>query len=152
MRKSLIFIIFALVFLTPFILQADIYTTMQEIVNTMEGYVIFLEDSLNQEIVHFQADIIGEDGKSFSRTFHEGWTYGITAFADWRVTDLDITIYKDVDGQWVELESDDAVDNHPTVTIVPSSTGIYLIELGVYSFAEDYTVAHYGMLIYHELH
>lgn len=66
MRKSLIFIIFALVFLTPFILQADIYTTMQEIVNTMEGYVIFLEDSLNQEIVHFQADIIVEDGKSFS--------------------------------------------------------------------------------------
>jgi len=142
---------FVLILMTPAILQADIYTTMQEIMITMEDYVIYLEDSLEQEIVHLQADIIGTDGSSFTRTLHEGWTYGITAFTDWRVEDLDITIYKDVDGQWIELESDDAAGNDPTVMIEPSSTGIYLIELEVYKFNEDYTAAHYGMIIYHEI-
>ena len=151
MRKINVIIMFVLILMTPAILQADIYTTMQEIMITMEDYVIYLEDSLEQEIVHLQADIIGTDGSSFTRTLHEGWIYGITAFADWRVEDLDIIIYKDVDGQWVELESDDATDNNPTVIIEPSSTGIYLIELEVYKFNEDYTAAHFGMIIYHEI-
>jgi len=151
MKKIKILIILSLFLLTPIFLHADMYTTMKEIINTMEGYVIFLEDSLDQEIVHLQADIIGTEGTSFTRTLHEGWTYGVTAFGDWRINDLDITIYKDVDGQWVEIEKDEAVNNHPTISVVPSSTGTYLIELSVYAFNEDYTVAHYGMLVYHEL-
>ena len=125
---------------------------MKDVIIEMAGYVAFLEDSLDQEIVHMQADIITEDGKTFTRTLHEGWTYGVTAYGDWRVDDLDITIYKDVDGEWVKIVDDEATDNHPTVTVKLSTTGIYLIELEVYSFNKDYTAAHYGMLIYHELY
>ena len=146
---SLLFVFFTL---CPMLLQADEYTTMKNIMIEMAGYVEFLEDSLEQEIVHMQADIITDDGKSFTRTLHEGWTYGVSAFADWRVSDLDITVYKDVDGEWVEIESDAETDNTPFVTIEPSQTGVYLIELEVYEFAEEYTAAHYGMLIYHELY
>jgi hypothetical protein len=117
----------------------------------MAGYVEYLEDSLDQEIVHMQADIISDEGTTFTRTLHDGWTYGVAAFADWRVNDLDITVYKDVDGEWVEIQSDDETDNTPSVVITPSQTGIYLLSLDVYEFAEEYTAAHYGMLIYHEL-
>jgi len=152
MHKNMVLIVFALVLLIPTFLRADEYTSMKDVIIEMAGYVAFLEDSLDQEIVHMQADIITEDGKTFTRTLHEGWTYGVTAYGDWRVDDLDITIYKDVDGEWVKITGDEATNNHPMVTVKPSTTGIYLIELEVYSFNKDYTAAHYGMLIYHEIY
>jgi hypothetical protein len=133
------------------ILHADIYTTMKGVMDDMTEYVYFLEDSLDQEIVHVQADIITGDGTTFSRTLHQGWTYGIAAFGDWRIKDLDITVYIDVDGEWVEVNSDDESDNHPVVTVEPTATNMYLIELSVYKWDEDYSAAHYGMLIYHEI-
>jgi len=151
MRPFILSILFTLIVVFPAMLQADEYTTMKNILIDMAGYVEYLEDSLYQEIVHMQADIITDEGKSFTRTLHEGWTYGVAAFADWRVADLDITVYKDVDGQWVEVQGDEQTDNTPSVVIEPSQTGIYMIELTVYEFSEEYTAAHYGMLIYHEL-
>ncbi len=151
MRSSILSILFTLIVLFPAILLADEYTTMKNILIDMAGYVEFLEDSLEQEIVHMQADIITDEGKRFTRTLHEGWTYGVAAFADWRVADLDITVYKDVDGQWVEVQKDEQTDNTPSVIIEPSQTGVYMIELSIYEFSEEYTAAHYGMLIYHEL-
>jgi hypothetical protein len=152
MRTFILSVLFASMVMCPALLQADEYTTMKNILIDMAGYVEYLEDSLEQEIVHIQADIITDEGKSFTRTLHEGWTYGVAAFADWRVSDLDIIVYKDVDGQWVEVQNDEQTDNTPSVIIEPSQTGIYLIELEVYEFAEEYTAAHYGMLIYHELY
>jgi hypothetical protein len=47
--------------------------------------------------------------------------------------------------------ADDESDNHPVVTVEPSETDKYLIELSVYKWDEEYSAAHYGMLIYHEL-
>jgi hypothetical protein len=124
---------------------------MKGIMSDMTQYVDFLEDSLSQEIVHMQADIITAEGATFSRTLHQGWTYGIAAFGDWRIKDLDIIIYEEVEGEWVEVASDDESDNHPVLTVVPSETNVYLIELTVYKWAEEYSAAHYGMLIYHEI-
>ena len=135
----------------PSLMHADMYTTMKGIMDDMTEYVYFLEDSLNQEIVHVQADIITNNGATFSRTLHEGWTYGIAAFGDWRIKDLDITVYEDVDGEWVEVISDNESDNHPVVTIEPYETNKYMVELTVYKWDEDYSAAHYGMLIYHEI-
>ena len=124
--------------------------SMKDILSTMKEYVEYLEDSLSQEIVHMHADIITDDGITFTRTLHKGWTYGIAAFADWRVKDLDITIYKDLDGEWKEVAKDGKADNHPVVSISPSATGQYLIKLTVYKFSGEYTGAHYGMIIFHE--
>lgn len=135
----------------PLMVHADMYTTMKGVMDDMTEYVYFLEDSLDQEIVHVQADIITADGATFSRTLHEGWTYGIAAFGDWRIKDLDITVYEDVDGEWVEVVSDDESDNHPVVTVAPDENNKYMIELSVYKWDEDFSAAHYGMLIYHEM-
>lgn len=151
MHRYLLCTAFALFLICPSTLHADIYTTMKSMMDDMTEYVYFLEDSLDQEIVHVQVDIITTDGTTFSRTLHQGWTYGIAAFGDWRIKDLDITVYMDVAGEWIEVTADDESDNHPVVTVEPSETNKYLIELSVYKWDEDYTAAHYGMLIYHEL-
>ena len=134
---------------------ADEFTTMKDMVSEMYEYVEYLEDEMNQEIVHLHADIIFDESQEFTRPLFSGWTYAITAFADWRVADLDIIVYKDVDGQWVEIDRDEEEDNTPIVIVEPTSDGMYLIEIQVYSFAEDsygdyYTAAHYGLLISHE--
>ncbi|MDH4211148.1 MAG: hypothetical protein OEV79_06830 [candidate division WOR-3 bacterium] len=149
MRK-LLFLSLVL-FGVPSLMHADVYTTMKGIMDDMTEYVYFLEDSLNQEIVHVQADIITNSGATFSRTLHEGWIYGIAAFGDWRIKDLDITVYMDVEGEWVEVISDDESDNHPVVTVEPYETNKYMVELTVYKWEEDFSAAHYGMLIYHEI-
>lgn len=151
MHKIMAALFLILMFGITFLARADIYTTMKDIMGDMTEYVDFLEDSLSQEIVHMQADIITSKGTTFSRTLHEGWVYGIAAFGDWRVKDLDITVYKDVEGEWVEVVSDDESDNHPVVSLEPAETSLYLIELTVYKWGEDYTAAHYGMLIYHDM-
>ncbi|UCG30021.1 MAG: hypothetical protein JSV53_11070 [candidate division WOR-3 bacterium] len=149
MRKLLFL---SLVFFgVPSLMHADMYTTMKGIMDDMTEYVYFLEDSLSQEIVHVQADIITNNGATFSRTLHEGWTYGIAAFGDWRIKDLDITVYMDVEGEWIEVVSDDESDNHPVVTVEPYETNKYMVELTVYKWDEDFSAAHYGMLIYHEI-
>ena len=147
-----VFVSFALLLLiVPCVMYSDMYTTMKGVMNDISQYVDFLEDSLDQEIVHMQADIITTKGTTFTRTLHQGWTYGIAAFGDWRIKDLDITIYMDVDGEWIEVTSDDESDNHPVVSVEPTETNTYLIELTVYKWDEEYTAAHYGMLIYHEV-
>lgn len=151
MHKKLLLIAFAAAILLPAALQGDEYTTMKDIMLDLADYVVLLEDSLNQEIVHLHADIITEDGVSYSRTLYSDWTYGITAFGDWRIADLDIIVYKDVDGQWVEIERDEEEDNNPTVMVEPTSDGTYSIDISVYSFSGDNTAAHYGLVIFHEM-
>jgi hypothetical protein len=151
MYKKLLLAVFAAAMLLPAALQADEYTTMKDIMLDLAEYVVLLEDSLNQEIVHLHADIITTDGVSYSRTLRAGWTYGVTAFGDWRIADLDVIIYKDVDGQWIEIERDEAEDSNPTVMVQPSSDGTYSIDISVYSFSGDYSAAHYGLVIFHEM-
>ncbi|MBD3287091.1 hypothetical protein GF359_10550 [candidate division WOR-3 bacterium] len=135
---------------------ADDYTTMKEMVSEMYTYVEYLEDEMSQEIVHLHADIIFDEPKPFTRPLYSGWTYAVTAYADWRVADLDIIVYKDVDGQWVEIDRDEEEDNTPIVIVEPSSDGMYKIEIEVYSYnidedsGEYYTAAHYGLIISHE--
>lgn len=147
--KNVVLVIMML--FVPLGLIADEGTSMKWVVSELSDYVELIEELLEQEIVHMQADIITEDGVSFSRTLHEGWTYGIVAFADERVEDLDITLYVNEDGEWIEVDRDDERDNYPTVVIEPPDTEVYLIEITAYTFADDYTAAHYGMLLYHEL-
>jgi hypothetical protein len=150
MQKNMIVGAVLILCVVPSVLHADEYTTMKEILITMAGYVGYIEDTLNQEIVHMQADIITTEGITFSRTLYPDWTYGITAFGDWRIKDLDIVVYKDVDGEWIKVEQDDEANNYPTVSIMPDDTREYLIELEVYKWTEDYTAAHYGLILFHE--
>jgi len=46
------------------------------------------------EIARMEYDLIF-DKKSTFRTLYEGWTHGIAAFGDYRIKDVDITVYKE---------------------------------------------------------
>ncbi len=146
-RRSIIVLF---LFFSQSVMAIDRDVSMKGTIETLYEYVNYLEDSLSQEIVHLHADIITEDGITFTRTLYEGWNYGIAAFGDRRINDLDIIVYKEVDGEWREITKDNKTDAHPVVSVKPSHTGKYLIELKVYKFNNNYSAAHYGMVIFHE--
>jgi len=105
-------------------------------------YIRAAEDK-SFEIVRMEFDII-TDTKSTFRTLQEGWTYAILAFGDYRISDIDIAIYKDVDGTWTLVQNDNAAAENASVIVKPSSTEMYRIDIKAYKFVSGYTAAHYG--------
>lgn len=124
-------------------------TSMAPILEEALPIIETIEDE-DLEIVRMEFDIIGEDTKSTYRYLHEGWEYAIIAFGDFRVADMDVKIYKDVDGNWMEITKDEDIDATAVVTVEPSSTAQYMIEIECYEFEPGYSVAHYGLIICHE--
>jgi hypothetical protein len=112
------------------------------VIETVEGE--------NLEIVRMEFDIIGETTKASYRYLHEGWEYAIIVFGDYRVKDMDVKVYKDVDGTWVEITKDEDIDPMAIVTVTPSYTAQYMIEIECYEFEPGYSVAHYGLIVCHE--
>ncbi len=146
MKNLLLFIFFALtasfIFGQSETSMAPILEEAVPIIETIEG-----EDL---EIVRMEFDIIGEDTKATYRYLHEGWEYAIIAFGDYRVKDMDVIVYKDVDGTWVEITKDEDIDATAVVTVEPSYTAQYMIEIDCWEFEPGYSVAHYGLIICHE--
>lgn len=100
------------------------------------------------EIARMEYDLIF-DKKSTYRTLFEGWTYGIAAFGDYRIKDIDITVYKER-GNDKKIEEDAENDDVATVSIKPRSDEEYKIIISVYKFNRDYSVGHYSLMIFHE--
>ena len=101
------------------------------------------------EIVRMEYDLIF-DKKSTYRTLYEGWTYGIAAFGDYRIKDVDITVYIERKGKWKKIEEDAENDDVATVSIKPRSDEEYKIVISVYKFNRDYSVGHYSLMIFYE--
>lgn len=134
--------------MTGILAQPKEGTSMKPILTDALAYIQTSEDK-GFEIVRMEFDIIS-DTKSTFRTLQEGWNYVILAFGDYRIEDIDIEIYKDVDGTWTLIKKDAAAIANASVIITPSSTGMYRIDIKAYKFGPGYTTAHYGMLIIHE--
>jgi len=101
------------------------------------------------EIVRMEYDLIfGE--KSTYRTLFDGWTYGIAAFGDYRIKDIDLSVYKKRKGKWKLVEEDAENDDVATISIKPRSKEEYKIVISVYKFNKGYSVGHYGLMIFHE--
>ncbi len=77
------------------------------------------------EIARMEYDLIF-DKKSTYRTLFEGWTYGIAAFGNYRIKDIDITVYKER-GNDKKIEEDAENDDVATVSIKPRSDEEYKI-------------------------
>jgi len=123
-------------------------TSMEPILARAEPLVKKIENK-NNEIVHMEYDLIFST-KSTSRTLFKGWTYGIVAFGDYRIKDIDIAVYKMSRGEWKLVEKDAEDDDEASVTIKPYQDEEYKIDITVYKFNSEYTVGHYGLLIFHE--
>ena len=129
-------------------LDNDKGTSMEPILAAAKPLVEIIE-SKDFEIVRMEYDLIF-DKKSTYRTLYEGWKYGIAAFGDYRIKDIDITVYRERRGKWKKVEEDAENDDVATVSIKPRSDEEYKIVISVYKFNRGYSVGHYGLMIFHE--
>ena len=124
--------------------------SMRNILEISAPIVQYLEVDNDQEIVRMEFDIVASEPKYTFRTLYAGYTYGICAFGDYRIADLDIKVYKSVDDELLLLRKDEDSSDVATVIVEPSVTGEYVIEISAYEFVEGYSVGHYGLVIFHE--
>lgn len=145
--RNLFLIICAFILSTGFAFgQSE--TSMGPILEEALPIIETIEDE-GLEIVRMEFDIVGESAKATYRYLHEGYEYAIVAFGDFRVKDMDVKVYKDVDGTWIEITKDEDIDATAIVTVTPSYTAQYKIEIECYEFEPGYTVAHYGLIVCH---
>ncbi len=124
--------------------------SMSAILSEAAPIIELVEGEYNQEIVRMEYDIISSTTKSSYRELVAGYTYGIFAFGDYRIKDLDIRVYKSVDGEWILVKKDEEAQDPAIVFIEPSVTGTYRIDISAYEFESGYSAAHYGLIICHE--
>lgn len=124
--------------------------SMSAILSEAAPIIELVEGEYNQEIVRMEYDIISSTTKSSYRELVAGYTYGIFAFGDYRIKDLDIRVYKSVDGEWMLVKKDEEAQDPAIVFIEPSVTGTYRIDISAYEFEPGYSAAHYGLIICHE--
>jgi hypothetical protein len=125
-------------------------TTMQDIHQTGMNLIEYLEEKQNQEIVRIEYDLVFTK-KETTRYLYEDFEYQILGFADRRVEDLDITVYKKLGTEWIQVAKDTDADSSPMLTVKPTSSREYKIEVSVYKFKEGYSAAHYGLIICHDI-
>jgi hypothetical protein len=123
-------------------------TSMEPILAAAKPLVEEIEGG-DYEIVRMEYDLIfGE--KSTYRTLFDGWTYGIAAFGDYRIKDIDVSVYVKSKGKWKLFKEDAENDDVATVSIKPRVKEEYKIVISVYKFNKGYSVGHYGLMIFHE--
>ena len=123
-------------------------TSMEPIMAAAKPLVEEIEGG-NYEIVRMEYDLIFTE-KSTYRTLFDGYTYGIVAFGDYRIKDIDISLYVKSRGDWKLFEEDAENDDVATVSIKPRIKEEYKIVISVYKFNKGYSVGHYGLMIFHE--
>lgn len=136
------------------VLQAFLFSqnhnavSMKPILSDALTYIQIAEDN-GYEIVRMEFDIVSQPKSTF-RELHEGWSYGIIAFGDDNIIDIDIEVYKEVDGQWIMIQEDNEVTSYAALDVTPTTSGVYRIDIISYEFAKGSSAGHYGMLIFHE--
>ncbi len=129
-------------------LDNDKGTSMEPILARAEPLVKEIESD-DYEIVRMEYDLIFTEKDTY-RNLYEGWTYGIAAFGDYRIKDIDVTVYKQSRGEWKKVVEDAENDDVATVSIKPRQNEEYKIVISVYKFNKDYNVGHYGLIVFHE--
>ncbi|MGD8305578.1 MAG: hypothetical protein PVF17_02905 [Ignavibacteria bacterium] len=123
-------------------------TSMEPILAAAKPLVEEIEDG-GYEIVRMEYDLVFDEKSTF-RKLYDGWTYGIAAFGDYRIKDIDVTVYRESRGRWEMVEEDAENDDVATVSIKPQRDEEYKIVISVYKFNPGYSVGHYGLMIFHE--
>lgn len=124
--------------------------TMSDIHERGQALIDYLMEQ-DREVVHVEYDLIFSENKEVFRTLSKGYTYIIVAFADeGRVSDLDLYVYRKVNGQWVEIDHDAKTDATPIVSVKPETTGQYKFVVKVYSYKEGKDRSCWGIIMAHD--
>ena len=108
-----------------------------------------IEMEMGQEIVRMEYDLIQTTKITF-RTLTDKFEYGIFAFGDYRINDIDIKVYKWVNKQWNLIDKDQESKPNALVTLKPLLTGEYKIEITAAKFETGFDIGHYGLIIFHD--
>ena len=146
MKKYLFSILLAIL---PYVIFANYSTSMFPIINKSEEIVRLIEDDWGMEVVRMEYDIL-RTTKTTMRTLTNEYTYVVVAFGDFRFRDIDVKVYKNVYGEWQLVEKDADSSAIAAVSLTPTQTCEYLIEISAFSFESGYEVGHYGLIIAHE--
>lgn len=131
---------------------ADKSTSMKSLTAHGDALVSYFEDDKDLEVVRIEYDIIFSDNaKALTRNFSKGYTYYIMGFADDRVKDLDLELYrKNSSGEWEFVDKDTETDSTPVLIYSVSQSGEYMIRIKAPSFSSGNKAAHYGLIIAHD--
>lgn len=144
--KKFIFVVLSLIAIKTFGQKEEV--SMKAILTDGLTYMKKIEMEMGQEIVRMECDLI-QTTKTTFRTLTNKFEYGIFAFGDFRIQDIDIKVYKWVNNQWNLIDKDQDSDANAIVTIKPMVTGEYKIEITAAKFNIGYDVGHYGLFIFH---
>jgi hypothetical protein len=111
--------------------------------------VIDAAEERDMEVVRIEADIIRTTKESI-RTLDPSYSYTIIAVGSDRIADLDIEVYKMIDGEWTLLKKDTDDQNVAGVEVKPSNYAEYKVVVTAYKFNEGYEVGHYGLVYIHD--
>lgn len=123
-------------------------TSVRPLMSVVDPIIRMVEER-NMEIVRMEYDIVSSQKESF-RTLSSDWEYLIAAAGDYRIADLDLALYREVNGQWVEVASDLRPQKAATVTFRPPENGQYRVIVRATRFNEGFTVGRYALLFMHE--
>ena len=124
-------------------------TSMFPIINKTREIVSYIEDELEYEVVRVELDILSTTKVSY-RTLSSNYSYAIIAYGDDRFEDIDVKVYAKYGSEWELVDKDTDVSSVALVTIEPSYTREYKIEITAYKFAAGYEVGHYGLVVCHD--
>lgn len=108
-------------------------------------------DSEGSEIVRIEYDLVFSSKETF-RNLSPDWEYNIIGFADDGVKDLDVKVYEydDLLEKWSLVAEDKSSDAIAVVSVQPTASVMYKVEVIVYEFHEGYTAARYGLMFVHD--
>jgi hypothetical protein len=127
----------------------DIDISMGEFIEETSESIQMIETDYDQEVVRTEFDIIRTSKETF-RYLTDSYEYGIYVMGDDRIQDIDVEVFKMVDGDWTSIEKDEDEDAQALVMITPSTTAQYKIKISAYSFVEGYEVGFYCLAVFHE--
>ncbi len=122
--------------------------SMKPILSDAGVYAQKIEMEMGQEIVRMEFDLLQTSKETF-RMMTDQYEYGIFAFGDFRIADIDIKVYKWVNNQWTLVAKDQDAKPNALVTIKPISTGEYRIVISAFKFEGGNEIGHYGLIVFH---
>ena len=123
--------------------------SMRPIISKAVDLIELIEDDHDMEIVRIEFDIVTNKTETY-RTLYQGIDYTIVAFADDRVSDLDVRVYEYDDNEWTLVAKDNDASDVAVVSVTPDVSSTYKVVVSAYSFNQGYSAAHYGLIFFHE--
>jgi hypothetical protein len=149
MNNRLFLIIAVFLYSFQSVFAQDDGTTMVPIMEKTQSLINYIENDCNKEIVRIEMDILSST-KTTYRNLQEGYKYQVIAYGDFRFKDIDVSVSRWNGSEWVVMNKDADDSDMAIVTIIPTSTSDYKIEITAYKFNDGYKAGHYGIIVCHE--